>query len=142
MSAYHIVPIPGGNTITSFDIKQEESNMLLWRKRASDDLLFVLYRIHTSHERTALATARDLFFSLRYSSTKHARVASHRTAHRESPAHIQRRRRRTLLVHTIIQTPPIEKGPGIFVFFQRHVHVLSYQNVLAHASRSNVVFFA
>ena len=61
--------------------------MLLWRKRASDDLLFVLYRIHTSHERTALATARDLFFSLRYSSTKHARVASHRTAQRESPAH-------------------------------------------------------
>lgn len=96
--------------------------------------------IHTLHERTGNGEGFVFFFSLTH--TKHARVASHRTALRESPAHLHK----ATTAHAArtykkkIQTPSKKKAQVSFFVFQRPFLFLS-QNVLAHASRSNVVFF-
>ena len=95
--------------------------------------------IHTLHERTGNGEGFVFFLSHTYKACPR-RVAPHRTE-REPRSFTQGDDgARCSYIQKKIQTPSKKKAQVSFFVFQRPFLFLS-QNVLAHASRSNVVFF-
>ena len=95
--------------------------------------------IHTLHERTGNGEGFVFFLSHTYKACPR-RVAPHRTEReprsftKATTAHAARTYKKKY------KPPPKKKAQVSFFVFQRPFLFLS-QNVLAHASRSNVVFF-
>ena len=96
--------------------------------------------IHTLHERTGNGEGFVFFFSLTH--TKHARVASHRTALRESPAHLHKATTaHAARTYKKKYKPPPKKRPR-YRFLFSSVRFCSYLKMCLPTPRDQMSYFS